>query len=155
MDTETSFNVNEPFLSVYSFGLYYKGSVPHYEEKKVKTLKFSYLNDAFKPTEVRWKEIPYEDINLLNELGSGAFGVVYKGELIRDKGEVTPCAVKALIGENKNSVYHIKPFPSQESPRVKRKSYKITRWTTLEKQQRNPLKKKNIKNCLSLFVYFC
>ena len=82
----------------------------HYEERKVKGIKFSYTNDAFKPAEVKWREIPYEDINLLNELGSGAFGVVYKGELARDKCDATPCAVKALKGENQSDVYRIKPF---------------------------------------------
>ncbi|XP_044182323.1 angiopoietin-1 receptor-like [Acropora millepora] len=58
--------------------------------------KFSFVNASFKPTEVNWTEIPYESINLMDEIGSGAFGVVYKGEILRGKNDVTPCAVKAL-----------------------------------------------------------
>ena len=50
------------------------------------------------PSEANWKEIPYEKITLMNELGSGAFGVVFKGELKQDNGDVTPCAVKTLKG---------------------------------------------------------
>ena len=56
------------------------------------------MNASFKPTEVNWTEIPYESINLMDEIGSGAFGVVYKGEILRGKNDVTPCAVKALKG---------------------------------------------------------
>ena len=52
------------------------------------------------PPEANWEEIPYEKITLMNELGSGAFGVVYKGELEQDNGNVTPCAVKTLKGRN-------------------------------------------------------
>ena len=44
---------------------------------------------------MNWEEFPYQNIKLLNELGSGAFGVVYKGELLKRNG-ITPCAVKAL-----------------------------------------------------------
>ena len=56
------------------------------------------MNASFKPTEVNWTEIPHESINLMDEIGSGAFGVVYKGEILRGKGDVMPCAVKALKG---------------------------------------------------------
>ena len=52
------------------------------------------------PPEANWEEIPYEKITLMNELGSGAFGVVYKGELEQDNDNVTPCAVKTLKGRN-------------------------------------------------------
>ncbi|XP_078343668.1 angiopoietin-1 receptor-like [Oculina patagonica] len=71
-------------------------AVAMYEEENVKGLTYSYKNDAFKPSEVNWEEIPYKNITLLNELGSGAFGVVYKGEVTLDNGNVIPCAVKAL-----------------------------------------------------------
>ena len=67
----------------------------------MKGLKYSYANESFRPSEVNWKEIPYEKLTLMNELGSGAFGVVYKGELKRENSDVTPCAVKSLKGENK------------------------------------------------------
>lgn len=71
-------------------------SVPNYETRNVKGIKFSFSNKSFMPSEANWKEIPYEKITLMNELGSGAFGVVYKGELKQDNGNVTPCAVKTL-----------------------------------------------------------
>ncbi|XP_068760305.1 uncharacterized protein [Montipora capricornis] len=71
-------------------------SVLQYEEKNVKGLKFSFVNDSYKPSDVNWTEIPYENINLMDELGSGAFGVVYRGEIIREKDDATPCAVKAV-----------------------------------------------------------
>lgn len=67
-----------------------------YEDANVKGLTYSFRNTAYKPSEVNWEEVPYENIKLLNELGSGAFGVVYKGELLQDNGNVAPCAVKAL-----------------------------------------------------------
>ncbi|XP_068760314.1 angiopoietin-1 receptor-like isoform X2 [Montipora capricornis] len=71
-------------------------SVLQYEKKKGKGLKFSFVNDSYKPSGVNWTEIPYENINLMDELGSGAFGVVYRGEIIREEDDVTPCAVKAV-----------------------------------------------------------
>ena len=71
-----------------------------YEEKNVKGLTLSFKNDAYKPSELNWEEIPYENLKLLNELGSGAFGIVYKGELLQDNGNVTACAVKALKRES-------------------------------------------------------
>ncbi|XP_068760323.1 angiopoietin-1 receptor-like [Montipora capricornis] len=71
-------------------------SALRYEERNVKGLKYSFVNDPYKPSEVNWTEIPYENINLMDQLGSGAFGVVYRGEIIREKDDATPCAVKAL-----------------------------------------------------------
>ena len=47
----------------------------------MKGIKLSFVNKSFMPCEANWNEIPYEKITLMNELGSGAFGVVYKGEL--------------------------------------------------------------------------
>ena len=64
----------------------------------MKGIKFSFANKSFMPSEANWNEIPYEKITLMNELGSGAFGVVYKGELKQHNGNVTPCAVKTLKG---------------------------------------------------------
>ena len=54
---------------------------------------------------MNWEEIPYENIKLLNELGSGAFGIVYKGELLQYNGNTLPCAVKALKRESDSTVY--------------------------------------------------
>ena len=73
------------------------------ESKNVKGLSYSYQNDAYKPSEVSWEEIPYENLKLLDELGSGAFGVVYKAEYLQDNGNVLPCAVKSLKRESKIS----------------------------------------------------
>ena len=58
---------------------------------------------------MKWEEIPYENIKLLNELGSGAFGIVYKGELLQDNGNTIPCAVKALKRESDGDIYLVKP----------------------------------------------
>lgn len=70
------------------------------ESKNVKGLSYSYQNDAYKPSEVSWEEIPYENLKLLDELGSGAFGVVYKAEYLQENGNVLPCAVKSLKRES-------------------------------------------------------
>ena len=58
-----------------------------------------FKNASYQPTDVNWTEIPFENIKMMDELGSGAFGVVYKGEISEENGDVTPCAVKALKGE--------------------------------------------------------
>ena len=72
----------------------FQSEVAVYQDKNVKGLTFT--NSAYKPCETNWEEFPYENIKLLNELGSGAFGVVYKGELVQESGKILPCAVKAL-----------------------------------------------------------
>ena len=80
-------------LSAHIFLFQNKAAVYHDED--VKGLTYSFSNVAYKPGEMNWEEFPYQNIKLLNELGSGAFGVVYKGELLKRNG-ITPCAVKAL-----------------------------------------------------------
>ena len=45
---------------------------------------------------MNWEEFPHENIKLLDELGSGAFGIVFKGELQQENGIIIPCAVKTL-----------------------------------------------------------
>lgn len=39
-------------------------------------------------------EVPREKIKLLQELGQGSFGMVYKGEYTTDDGNCLKCAVK-------------------------------------------------------------
>jgi len=68
----------------------------HDQEQNVKGLDFKFKNDSYQPTDVVWTEIPFEKIKIMDELGSGEFGVVYKGEICGGNGEITPCAVKAL-----------------------------------------------------------
>ena len=45
-----------------------------------------------------WIELPRTDVKLKEELGEGAFGEVYKGEVQID-GEKLPCAVKKVKGK--------------------------------------------------------
>ena len=81
-------------LAAHIFFFQNKVAVCHDED--VGGLTYSFTNAAYKSGEMNWEEFPYENIKLLGELGSGAFGVVFKGELLQDNGKITPCAVKAL-----------------------------------------------------------
>ncbi|XP_066014756.1 angiopoietin-1 receptor-like [Pocillopora verrucosa] len=74
----------------------HKGEVAAYHGENVKGLSYSFKNTAYKPGEMNWEEFPHENIKLLDELGSGAFGIVFKGELQQENGNIIPCAVKTL-----------------------------------------------------------
>ncbi|XP_027045891.1 angiopoietin-1 receptor-like isoform X1 [Pocillopora damicornis] len=74
----------------------HKGEVAAYHGENVKGLTYSFKNTAYKPGEMNWEEFPHENIKLLDELGSGAFGIVFKGELQQENGNIIPCAVKTL-----------------------------------------------------------
>ena len=51
------------------------------------------------PTFTRlWSEIPRDSIDLGKELGTGAFGVVRMGYMLRNKKTI-PCAVKTVKSE--------------------------------------------------------
>ena len=48
------------------------------------------------PASFSWRKIPRDRITLDKVLGEGEFGMVVKGELTEDNGQITPCAVKKL-----------------------------------------------------------
>ena len=49
------------------------------------------------PASFSWRKIPRDRICTLDKvLGEGEFGMVVKGELTEDDGQITPCAVKKL-----------------------------------------------------------
>ena len=63
---------------------------------------YQYKNDSYEGGGSPWYEIPRKNLTLLSELGSGAFGVVYKADLLTDTGDVLSCAVKTLKRKNNN-----------------------------------------------------
>ena len=64
----------------------------------------SYVNSACQQRGGKWEEVPRGSVKLLDEIGAGAFGVVYKAQLKKDDGQTIFCAVKTLKGERIKSI---------------------------------------------------
>ena len=49
---------------------------------------------------MKWLEVPLQQLQIKAVLGRGQFGEVAKGEITEADGAVTVCAVKTLRGQN-------------------------------------------------------
>lgn len=51
-------------------------------------------------------EIPREDVEVLEPLGRGSFGMVYHGIWKKKDSEIVPCAIKTVTENNNITVRH-------------------------------------------------
>ena len=95
-------------------------------------------NNAAAPIDIEasfaWREIPRDRITLGKVLGEGEFGMVVRGELTEDDGNVITCAVKKL---KRMSILFLLQFTAQSkcSPRRHRSHIKPIQFPT-EKELR-------------------
>lgn len=51
-------------------------------------------------------EIPRDDVEVLEPLGRGSFGMVYRGRWKKKDNEIVPCAIKTVTENNNMMVRH-------------------------------------------------
>jgi len=51
-------------------------------------------------------EIPRDDVEVLEPLGRGSFGMVYRGNWKKNENEIVPCAIKTVTENNNMMVRH-------------------------------------------------
>jgi len=51
-------------------------------------------------------EIPRDDVEVLEPLGRGSFGMVYRGKWKKNENEIVPCAIKTVTENNNMMVRH-------------------------------------------------
>lgn len=51
-------------------------------------------------------EIPRDDVEVLEPLGRGSFGMVYRGNWKKKENEIVPCAIKTVTENNNMMVRH-------------------------------------------------
>ena len=56
------------------------------------------LNLKFSEVDGDWHKISWENLQLSKVLGSGAFGEVYKGQVLLEGDKTMECAVKTVKG---------------------------------------------------------